>query len=223
MKKAIAVLLITVIVCFSSCGKGSGDIKETANPTQSENTEKPVETKIQNTEVIQTSAMETENPAIEERNEDLKNYHKIGAKLTDETMNNMFGGCNYPKNVVSVLGEPEKIIKKYGSFDRWYFKQGVEIDVIGVNDIPMLTNYIYINPTSDIKTDRGIGIGSSRDEVLKAYEYEINPEDTNDEMIVAGSKSIGIFFIMKDDKVNSIYIVAGMYTVEYFGEFEPRE
>jgi outer membrane protein assembly factor BamE (lipoprotein component of BamABCDE complex) len=148
-----------------------------------------------------------------------KDYGKIGAQLKADTLLNMFGDDFNPYVVIKVLGEPYKTIS-FDGFDRWYFQQDVEIDVVTMNDTPTYSNYIYIGPSSEQKTDRCIGIGSSVDEVIKAYEYEINPSETTSEYIIAGDPYLGIIFVFHNDKVTSIFIATGRYNQGYVGGFK---
>ncbi|UOO37492.1 hypothetical protein IZU99_09615 [Oscillospiraceae bacterium CM] len=130
--------------------------------------------------------------------------------LLDETLNETFGGW-WPDDFVNKFGKPEKTVNAE-DYDRWYFKQGVEIDVVDQNDIPTLFNYIYIAPDSSIKLNRDIGIGSTRDDVLKAYEKEVNQKESNNHMLIAGDRYGGIIFIIEQNVVTSIYIATGAFT-----------
>ncbi len=68
---------------------------------------------------------------------------------------------------------------------------------------------IRILSSCDLKTSRDIGIGSTEEDVRKAYEYEINPEDDDDpEHITAGTVYGGVIFHLKDGIVTSIFIGA---------------
>jgi hypothetical protein len=55
--------------------------------------------------------------------------------------------------------------------------------------------------------------------LIKAYEYEYNPNESNDQLIVLGMRYGGILFFMDGNKVSSIYIATGAYT----GVSDPRE
>jgi len=186
MKKIISILTILIVISgLSGCG---------AN--------KKSNTPIPTDKVISSSTPEVK-----------KNFSKIGVKLYIETMNGIFGP---PKHKENIIAEVDEIVKRLGApkkeYGRWYFKQGIVIDVSNMNDsFFILMNYVYINPSSKISTSRNIKIGSTKEEVLKAYKEEINPRETNDNIIVAGMLYNGIGFVIKNDKVKSIYIGTGAF------------
>lgn len=144
---------------------------------------------------------------------------EIGAQLVEDSLTATFGGYDL-YDIVDTLGEPESK-KCFDSFERWYFSQGLEIDVTTMNDCPVLTNYICFGDKCDLKTDREIGIGSTYDEVVNAYEKELNPDKTGGYFVTVGEREHGIVFIMKDNKVLSYYMTIFGFTQEYFGDFTP--
>lgn len=158
-----------------------------------------------------------------------KDYVEIGEKAAKDCLIYMFGSYN-ADGVTDTLGEPEKeVATTY--YHRWYFKQGIEIDVgmessynqdTGkLDETLFLKNYVYLNNQCTLKTDRGIGIGSTYDEVMSAHANEIYPELTNRDLITIGACNIN--FVLKDDKVSSIYIRTWpeMVSPEYYGDFKP--
>ncbi len=68
---------------------------------------------------------------------------------------------------------------------------------------------VTIKPPCSFKTTKGISIGSTYDEVMKAYSASIDKESTNKSTIVAGSIYGGIVFQFKGGKVSEIFIGAG--------------
>jgi hypothetical protein len=140
-----------------------------------------------------------------------KDYNEIGADLANKTIKYIFGK-NSVDAVIKTLGQPIKKENK-PDFERWYFKNGVEIDYGTDNDQPVFRNYIYISNLSTIKTDRGIGIGSSKEDVLKAYKQEINPEINSDEKLVIVGENTGLILKLNNNKVESIYIATGAYSI----------
>jgi len=189
MKKYIIVLTLSFLVLFNGCAVNSSQVS-TAKATPS-----PAPTvKVFATPLISPSP----------------DFNNIGVALEEETVQGMFNGWS-TDTFIKTFGDPIRKAKING-YERWYFKQGVEIDIEYVDKKPEVFNYIYINSTSLLKTPRGIGIGSTVDEVKKAYAKEINPEQTQDNMVVAGSRWGGIIFMLKDKKVNAIYITAGSFT-----------
>ncbi len=142
-----------------------------------------------------------------------KEYDAIGAQLTESTVNAVIGGFTMD-DVRMFLGSPDDTENINGTI-RWQYKQGIEMDFVSVNDEDVLLyNYIYLDPSSSVKTDRDIGIGSSRDEVMSAYSEEINPDNNADHKIIAGESGMGIIFILDNNKVTSIYVATGAYTEE---------
>lgn len=74
---------------------------------------------------------------------------------------------------------------------------------------------ITISDSCRYRTTRGIGIGSSRREVLEAYRDGIAPESgdrdegNGDSTVVAGSLYGGIVFTITHGKVTAIFVGAG--------------
>ena len=58
-----------------------------------------------------------------------------------------------------------------------------------------------------MKSTRGIGIGSKRDEVMKLYEKEIG-EELGSDQIVARTLYEGIVFWLENGKVKNIFVDA---------------
>lgn len=68
---------------------------------------------------------------------------------------------------------------------------------------------LRITSPSQLKTKRGIGIGSTAQAVLKAYAKEYNPEESQkNQTIVVGSVYGGLIFTLKNGKVNEIFMGA---------------
>ncbi len=73
-----------------------------------------------------------------------------------------------------------------------------------------IINQISIAAPSKLKTRRGIQIGSSEQQVIKAYQDVKDMQGTiPHEMFVAGSVYGGLFFQFKNDKVESIMLGSG--------------
>jgi hypothetical protein len=144
-----------------------------------------------------------------------KVYLLIGRQAANDGHAFMFGGRGRtPDDFISVLGEP---INKEAC--RWYFEQDVQIDVF--TDNTEIGNYVFLGSQCELKTAEGIGIGSTYDEVMEAYKDEINPEQTNKDIITVGINDEGVFFVIDEGVVSSIYISTSDMTPEYWGEFVP--
>ena len=219
MKNSLVGIVLLIILMFSGCtydnnGKNSEGQQTATVSTQNSPTFDDVTIPNPSND---NSAENTNSYSSPEVEDDTKDYDEIGSELVTETINYLFGG-NSIDSIINTLGEP---IKKevMSGFTRWFFKQGVEIDIVDQNDIPTVFNYVYIDSSSDIKIDRGIGIGSSSDDVIKEYANEYNQKDSNNHMIVLGARYGGILLIIDDSKVSSIYVAMGAYT----GVTDPRE
>ncbi|MGE4485493.1 MAG: hypothetical protein AB7C97_10335, partial [Oscillospiraceae bacterium] len=213
MKKKMAVSIIVVIFVMA-CGLMYIFFKPEAGGETSADSANSI---IQSGESTQSMATDSgsgthsgSEPSVvteDETDSDRDSYNwaemEKGGEAANVCMDYMFGGIS-PENFIDLFSQPEKK-SRYILFTRWYFSNGVEIDV-QENDHPSLENYIYISDKCDLKTDRGIGTGSTYDEVMLAYQDVINRELTNDDMIVIGAGMTGINFIIENDKVDSIFI-----------------
>ncbi len=69
---------------------------------------------------------------------------------------------------------------------------------------------ITVTAPSTLKTKRGIHIGSSEQDVIKAYSHDRDAEDSIEKQVfVAGSIYGGLVFQFKNDRVESIFLGAG--------------
>jgi hypothetical protein len=88
---------------------------------------------------------------------------------------------------------------------------GLEIDVNYSCGVPYdVTRYLYIANSSQIKLPSGVGIGSSVEDVVSAYGSHILPDFrpmlTSENVIALGSDLNGIYFVIRDGRVYSIYV-----------------
>lgn len=92
-----------------------------------------------------------------------------------------------------------------------YTKLGIKLDMIQTSKNDTEINTISIKKPCLFKSIRKIGIGSSREAVMKAYEKEIDRESLaqNKNTIIAGTIYGGIMFDIKNDKVEMIFLGAG--------------
>lgn len=67
---------------------------------------------------------------------------------------------------------------------------------------------VGVNESSSSKTSRGIGIGSTAEEVRRAYSGLVNAEESNDSTIIAGSVYGGLIFTLRNGKVIEIFMGA---------------
>ncbi|HEX2954169.1 MAG TPA: hypothetical protein VHR47_09330 [Bacillota bacterium] len=141
-----------------------------------------------------------------------KDYPVIGSEVALEMLWNLFGGGE-AEDIVNRLGKPVKKIKMFdGEFQRWCFKKGIEADIVYEKHYPTIFNYIYLSPSCPLRTPRGIRIGSSKAKVLRVYAHEINADESTEDIIVAGTKQIGLIFALENDRVEAIYIALDAFT-----------
>lgn len=181
-----SIVFILTIALFVACNQNL----DTQNAPEQETieVEQPIEKKIKrNFSDIGFELMETENLG------DLK----IG--LTVET-------------IEKITGKPTKI----DEFQLWeadgfqhqgrtYQKGTIELDFIKLENGNIVSNTITIKKGCNYKTSRNIGIGSTYNEVLTAYEGEIDIHEGK-KTLIAGSIYGGIIFDFKNEKVETIFI-----------------
>jgi len=91
----------------------------------------------------------------------------------------------------------------------WNYKdQGIKLVMVKEEEGEVVSSIHLISPYNE-RTDKGIGIGSTVDDVLKAYAKDINAEEGDDNVIVVGSIYGGIVFRIENGAVSSIFIGAG--------------
>jgi hypothetical protein len=109
-----------------------------------------------------------------------------------------------------VLG-PDELMGADGLYHQeWKYSQaGISLDMTSEKKGgPKSIASISVAGPSKLKTQRGIGIGSSAAEVAKAYGPFRNAEDSTPERFVAGSNFGGVIFDFKLGKVSGIFIGA---------------
>lgn len=121
--------------------------------------------------------------------------------------------------VLEKLGEPDKKEERFEEgasgdiYEIWIWEgAGVHADMLAADMTSPVTatRYFTVKAPFDGKTPKGIGIGSTEEEVLAAYAGTFDPHFTREgESLIAGSVYDGIFFGIKDGKVVSIFIGAG--------------
>ena len=117
-------------------------------------------------------------------------------------------------DIINLFGNPDEKSKaeKWGAdgmeHQMWYYRNiGIDLDLVKVDSKTLEISSITIYEPSDLKTLKGLGIGSSREEVLTAYKTDIrNTENTI--FIMGGSDVSGINFNLENGKVKSIFIGA---------------
>ncbi len=122
-------------------------------------------------------------------------------------------------DVVAQLGEPTRkgrtdLSEASGEMiQAWHYPdQGVTLGMVVADDKSTSIGSVTIKPPCTLKTRLGIGIGSTRKEVLDAYGKLRDPEfpsGEQEEVFLAGSIYGGVFFTFKKDVVREIFVGAG--------------
>jgi len=134
-----------------------------------------------------------------------KDFDSLGWKLVAQELSH--------KDTLKILGKPERKSKETmsevdGTMHQIWYYNGVELDMAKNDRNKLEINYISISKPSNYKTLRNIGIGSTKQEVMKAYKNEFNPEDSDNANITAGTIYGGIMFELKKNHVSKIFIGA---------------
>jgi len=125
--------------------------------------------------------------------------------------------------VLKVLGKPDEQSERSvwaadgAEHQTWrYAARGIVLGMIAEDEgSRQQIDRITVSDPCRYRTTRGIGIGSSRGEVLEAYRNEIAPgsgdreEGSRDGMVVAGSLYGGVVFTITRDKVAAVFLGAG--------------
>jgi hypothetical protein len=117
------------------------------------------------------------------------------------------------KQIISgkaVLGQDQLMGADGLYHQEWKYPQaGISLDMTSEKQGgPKSIASITVTGPSKLKTQKGIGIGSSAAAVAKAYGRFRNKEDSTAERFVAGSNFGGVIFNFQQGKVSGIFIGA---------------
>lgn len=189
---------ITITACFMAIAIISCTPKTTETST-TENTETPLDsTDIDMAPLVNTTG---------------KSYDDIGIDLLKtERIGELKMGTSGTK-LTELFGTPEKKSKPLVSeadaatHQTWEYKAlGISVDLVGENELE--TNSITMSAPCTLKTSQQIGIGDTKESVLKAYSDSIDKDSGDDNTMVAGSVYGGVIFTLENNKVKSIFIGA---------------
>ena len=94
--------------------------------------------------------------------------------------------------------------------DWFYNDKGITLNMSSGKDIVNQdVNSITITSPCTFRTKKNIGIGSSYNEVMAAYEKEVDKTMSTKASVITGSIYGGIFFNFVKDKVTKIFVGAG--------------
>ena len=94
----------------------------------------------------------------------------------------------------------------------WNYQDcGIKLQLSTVDpETPQIISSIIVRPPSELKTSRGIHIGSTEQEVSEAYaDYLDEDYSVSGDTLVAGSIYGGLVFTFKDNLVESMFLGAG--------------
>lgn len=91
-----------------------------------------------------------------------------------------------------------------------YTDCGIIFDMVSgaKNATKQIASITVVSP-STLKTDKGIGIGSTEKEVMNAYKERWSKGESREDLFVVDSIFGGILFRMKDAKVEEVFVGAG--------------
>lgn len=144
-------------------------------------------------------------------------YAEIGFGLAAAESAFILNSSFFDSEVVKFLGEPEKKSEPavWGSdgleHQTWYYSsKGIELGLSKNDESKQVIYSVKLEKPCILKTSRGIGIGSTKAEVLDAYKKEIDPVENGggSSAIVAGTVYGGLIFTLENDIVASIFIGA---------------
>lgn len=199
MKVKIMIAVIFVIIILLSIAY-FGFINESVKPNTGQGT---------NTQLIVKNPDEKTEPAVDD-----KDYGEIGFDLMRQESLGVLKDGMSAVEVINNLGEPVQRSKavEWGAdglvHQTWFYhEKGIELDLVK-DEEKQAVNMITIKSPCRFRTNRNIGIGSTKDEVITAYQEEINPESGNNDSIVAGSVYGGMIFSFEKEQVSEIFIGA---------------
>ncbi len=202
MKKIIfAAATALLLFSLAACGKGVSDTTTSSDTT---------------TGAVTATAPETNAQDVTKSDADIKaeKFEELGNELLESDSINGISIGMTREEVVAKMGEPQESTDPivWGSdglehFICYYDNISFEIEFSGESGNSRV-NGITMRELSKYKTSRGIGIGSTADEVKEKYKGYINEEHSNETGIVCGSLYGGVVFGEENGKVVSIFIGA---------------
>ena len=79
-------------------------------------------------------------------------------------------------------------------------------DFIKLDNGDIVSNMIFIKNNPEFKTSNNVGVGSTTQDIIKAYNGQIS--DFSNSSTIVGTIYGGIFFYLDDDKVTSFFLGA---------------
>jgi hypothetical protein len=155
-------------------------------------------------------------PSVELKDKNLPDYASLGYEIIKQ---DAIGKIKIGLDINSVenyIGKPDSITDLHfsevnGEYyqEAFYYELGLELDFELKEDSIKTVKMVFAKSPCSFKTTKDIEIGSHYDSVLVAYDKYVNPDDTYEEQITAGTIYGGVIFLLENKRVQSILIGAG--------------
>lgn len=220
MHKLLVLAVILNLSLLAACSSSS----EESHADQAANTEtSSTHNKAANSESREDGSdlganSEKKSPMPNSGRED---YGQIGFDLMG---NEKFGDLKLSltaDEAIKIIGNPSmKTEEEYwgadgGHHSNWVYKsQGITLGMNRIEDHPdskyhnKLVDRITITAPSDLKTLKGIGIGSSLDEVKIGYQRTMENTEMEEGWLIAGTIYGGLMFKIENEQVVEIFLGA---------------
>lgn len=206
-------LIMTIAICSImltfSCNSADSSTEATDSSADTITNET-----VSNADEIKSKVDETVSNGDE--NLEAKDFSEIGDYLmSNEKFDDLALQLSVDKVIKKYSTPDEKTEPKLWGADGFYHQTlkyntlGFELGLSGEVATKMTIDRITINAPCSFKTNEGVGIGSSKADVEKAYKNQIDPSIESSEVILAGTIYGGLTFDIKDGKVASIFLGAG--------------
>lgn len=158
----------------------------------------------------ETNNSVSSNPALDPSS---PNYNETFGEmlLAEESFGNIKIGTLI-KDIIQLLGKPEKVEAPFlsdatgeymGAIN--YPSKGIKLGTNGKNESDQTVNMIFISSPCTLKTSKNIGIGSTKEALVSAYQPHLKPEQYQDKAeMILGSLYGGMIVNFKNEKVSEM-------------------
>lgn len=154
--------------------------------------------------------VETEDSLVIDESID---YSKIGFELMETEKIGELKLDMKLEAVEKITGEPHDVTAfEYWGADgyehqsRFYQDSTIDVGYIKLDDGEIVVDRIFIDNNTKFKTTQNIGVGSTKRDILKAYEGKIS--NVSKGSVIVGSIYGGILFYLENGKVKSMFFGA---------------
>ncbi len=221
MKKHLILVAILNLSLLIACTPSSDD----SHTGQKENT---ASTPSQNEPLKGTNAPQEEETDHQNENALRESPSRSGEKLDqigfDLMGNEKFGDLKLnltTDEVIKIIGNPSKKTEEEywgadgGQHSNWvYDTKGITLGMNRIEDHPeskyhnKLVDAITIKAPSDLKTNKGIKIGSSIDDVMIGYQRTMETTEAEEGWLIAGTIYGGLMFKVENGQVVEMFLGA---------------